>query len=285
MIRPKTRWIQETENSGQEEAAQQLSESLGLPPLMARLLVQRGITNAGQAQSFLYGGEEELHDPFLLKGMEPAVQRIQLAQERGEKVRIYGDYDADGISSTSFMIHLFNKLGLSFDYYIPHRQQEGYGLNTNAIDKAAEAGVALIVTVDTGISAVEQIAYARSLHIDVVVTDHHEPPEVLPDAAAIVNPKQEDCPYPFKGLAGAGVAFKLGQALLGRPPLEWVEITTIGTIADLMPLTGENRYLVRAGLSQMASTTNGGIRALAEVAGIELVNVNSTGCLWHGAAD
>ncbi|MBJ6362961.1 single-stranded-DNA-specific exonuclease RecJ [Paenibacillus sp. GCM10012307] len=276
MIRPKTRWILETDNYELVQSAQHLAAELGLPPLMARLLVQRGVTSLEQAKSFLYGGVEELHDPFLLKGMDAAIKRIRLAQDRGENIRIFGDYDADGISGTSLMIHLFHKLGLNFDYYIPHRQLEGYGLNNQAIEKAAEAGVSLIVTVDTGISAVEQIAYARSLHIDVVVTDHHEPPETLPDAVAIINPKQVDCPYPFKGLAGAGVAFKLGQALLGRPPLEWAEIATIGTIADLMPLTGENRCLVREGLKQMAATSNTGIRALAEVADIELANVNST---------
>ncbi|WP_270164580.1 single-stranded-DNA-specific exonuclease RecJ [Paenibacillus sp. SYP-B4298] len=276
MIRPKTRWVLEAEEEREQALSSQLEQELALPPLVSRLLLRRGIANAEAARAFLHGGEELLHDPYLLKGMAAAVKRIEQARERGERIRIFGDYDADGISSTSLMIHLFHQLGLEFDYYIPHRQLEGYGLNLQAIDRAAEAGVKLIVTVDTGISAVEQIAYASSLHIDVVVTDHHEPPELLPEAAAIVNPKQEDCPYPFKGLAGAGVAFKLGQALLGRPPLEWAEIAALGTIADLMPLVGENRYIVRAGMKQLAQTGNLGLRALAEVAGIELAQMTST---------
>ncbi|GGG19971.1 single-stranded-DNA-specific exonuclease RecJ [Paenibacillus abyssi] len=276
MIHPKTRWMLEEESGQQCEQASALTASLNLPPLVARLLVKRGISDSAAAHAFLYGGDEELHDPFLFKGMKEAVERIRLAEQRGEKIRIYGDYDADGVSSTSFMIRLFTKLGLHFDYYIPHRHLEGYGLNAAAIDKAAAAGVTLIVTVDTGISAVEQIQYARSLHIDVIVTDHHEPPELLPEACAIVNPKQADCPYPYKGLAGAGVAFKLGQALLGKPPFEWADITALGTIADLMPLTGENRYLVKRGLEQMRQTNNVGFQSLAEAAGIELDRVTST---------
>lgn len=276
MIRSKTRWVQDADGKSQQALSRQLEQELALPPLVSRLLLRRGIADVEAARTFLHGGEEQLHDPYLLKGMAAAVKRIELARERGERVRIFGDYDADGISSTSLMIHLFHQLGLEFDYYIPHRQLEGYGLNQRAIDLAAEAGVTLMVTVDTGISAVEQIAYAGSLHIDVVVTDHHEPPELLPEAAAIVNPKQQDCPYPFKGLAGAGVAFKLAQALLGRAPLEWAELAALGTIADLMPLEGENRYIVRAGMAQLARTTNLGLRALAEVAGIELADITST---------
>ncbi|XEC93138.1 single-stranded-DNA-specific exonuclease RecJ [Paenibacillus tarimensis] len=276
MLHPKTRWMLEEENEVQMEQAKMLASELSLPPLVARLLVKRGITETKQARSFLYGGMDELHDPFLLKGMTEAVQRILLAKERGEKVRIYGDYDADGVSSTSFMIRLFTLMGIIFDYYIPHRKLEGYGLNMPAIEQAAKEGVSLLVTVDTGISAARQIEYARSLQIDVIVTDHHEPPETLPDAYAVVNPKQSDCPYPYKGLAGAGVAFKLGQALLGRPPLEWAEITALGTIADLMPLTGENRIIVRHGLEQMRNTVNPGIRALAEVAGIDLAAIVSS---------
>ncbi|MBB3109935.1 single-stranded-DNA-specific exonuclease [Paenibacillus phyllosphaerae] len=276
MIHAKTRWNVTRLGHENEELAAQLSKQLKLPALVARLLVQRGIRSAEEAHLFLNAGEDRLHDPYLLKDMDKAVARIRKAVEHDERVRIYGDYDADGVSSTTLMTYLFRELGLKFDHYIPHRTIEGYGLNDRAIDMAHELGVTLIVTVDTGISAVEQIAYANSLGIDVVVTDHHEPPAILPQALALVNPKQEDCPYPFKGLAGVGVAFKLATAMLERPPIEWTDIYALGTIADLMPLTDENRILVRYGLEQLKRTEKPGFRALADVAGIDLTRVTST---------
>lgn len=276
MLQSKTRWLVAELNPSEADKASLLASQLSLPPLVAKLLVQRGFADVDKARTFLTGGLECLHDPFLLKGMREAVDRIRLAGDRGEYVRIYGDYDADGVSSTTLMIYLFQRLELKFDYYIPHRTLEGYGLNEGAIDKAAEAGVSLIVTVDTGISAAAQIAYANSLGIDVIVTDHHEPPHELPAALALINPKQEDCPYPFKGLAGVGVAFKLASALLGEPPVEWTDVVALGTIADLMPLTDENRVLVRMGLEELRVTGKPGFRALAGVAGIELSAVSAT---------
>lgn len=260
----------------EEQQAERLSAQLNIPPLVAKLLVQRGYKDKEAAEVFLQGGEDRLHDPYLLIGMKEAVDRIRQAADNGEFIRIYGDYDADGVSSTSLLIHVFRELGYTFDYYIPHRALEGYGLNTGAIDLAAADGVRLIVTVDTGISAYEQVEYAKSLGIDIVVTDHHEPPERIPEAVAVVNPKREDCPYPFKGLAGVGVAFKLATALMGRPPMEWTDIVSLGTIADIMPLTDENRVLVRAGLERLQNTGNIGFRALSEACGIELDQVTST---------
>ncbi|MFD2127016.1 single-stranded-DNA-specific exonuclease RecJ [Paenibacillus xanthanilyticus] len=276
LIRSKTRWKLSVLSAEDERQAEALASVLKLPPLVAKLLVQRGAGDEETARTFLYGGEECLHDPFLLKDMDKASARIRQAADHGERVRIYGDYDADGVSSTTLMIYLFRCLGLNFDHYIPHRTLEGYGLNEKAIDAAHEAGVTLIVTVDTGISAVHQIAHANSLGIDVVVTDHHEPPEKLPEAYALVNPKQEDCPYPFKGLAGVGVAFKLAQAVLGRPPMEWTDVVALGTIADLMPLTDENRVLVRHGIDRLRQTDKPGFRALMEVASIDAAQVTST---------
>ncbi|QHW34205.1 single-stranded-DNA-specific exonuclease RecJ [Paenibacillus rhizovicinus] len=270
MLQSKTRWNLASLDVEGEARAAVLARSLSLSPLVARLLVQRGYDRVEEARQFLNGGIECLHDPFLLKDMKTAADRISLARQRGERVRIYGDYDADGVSSTTLMTYLFQRLELNFDHYIPHRTLEGYGLNKKALEAAAEKGVTLIVTVDTGISAVEEIAYAAELGIDVVVTDHHEPPHVLPAAHAIVNPKQEDCGYPFKGLAGVGVAFKLATALLGEPPLEWTDVVALGTIADLMPLTDENRVLVRFGLEQLRQTDKPGFRALAEVGGVDL---------------
>ncbi|CAH1204319.1 hypothetical protein PAECIP111893_02222 [Paenibacillus plantiphilus] len=276
MLQSKTRWqVAELDPTGVERASL-LAKKLSLSPLVAKLLVQRGFHDLDKARLFLTGGIECLHDPFLLKGMHAAVERIQLAKERGEFIRIYGDYDADGVSSTTLMTYLFQRLALTFDYYIPHRTLEGYGLNEGAIDKAAAAGVKLIVTVDTGISAVAQIAYANSLGIDIIVTDHHEPPHELPAALALINPKQEDCPYPFKGLAGVGVAFKLAEAMLGEPPVEWTDVVALGTIADLMPLTDENRVLIRMGLDQLKETDKPGFLALANVAGIELSTISAS---------
>lgn len=277
MIHRKTRWALAEWKESEEGAAKLLCERLSLPPLVARLLVQRGYRDEESARAFLHADAADLHDPYLLSGMEAAVLRIREAAERGEKIRIYGDYDADGVSSTSLLVHVFRGMGLHFDYYIPHRALEGYGLNNDAIALAAGDGVKLIVTVDTGISAYEQVEYAKSLGIDIVVTDHHEPPEKLPDACAVVNPKQEHCRYPFKGLAGVGVAFKLATALLARVPLELTDIVCLGTIADLMPLTGENRILVRYGLERLRKEAGPGFRALAEAAGIELQGIVSTG--------
>ncbi|BBH19292.1 single-stranded-DNA-specific exonuclease RecJ [Paenibacillus baekrokdamisoli] len=276
MIRSKTRWTVASLDAEGEANAASLASALSLSPLVAKLLVQRGFDHVEAAARFLSGGLECLHDPFLLKGMSEAVDRIRLAIDRGERVRIYGDYDADGVSSTTLMTYLFQRLEMSFDSYIPHRTLEGYGLNNKAIELASELGVTLIVTVDTGISAVEQVAYAASLGIDVIVTDHHEPPHDLPAALAIVNPKQEDCPYPFKGLAGVGVAFKLAQALLGEPPIEWTDVVALGTIADLMPLLDENRVLVRLGLEQLRNSEKPGFQALAEIAGVELSTITAT---------
>ncbi|ALS27029.1 single-stranded DNA exonuclease RecJ [Paenibacillus sp. 32O-W] len=275
MIKPKTRWDVGQWTPVQDERAAKLAAALKLPPLVARLLVARGVDEPEAARLFLEAGPEHMHDPYRLKGMEEAVERIRRTTADGGKIRIYGDYDADGVSATSLLIRLFRRLGYDFDYYIPDRLKEGYGLNRPAIDQAAAAGVRLLLTVDTGVSAVDEVAYARELGMEVVVTDHHEPPEVLPEAHALINPKQPGCPYPFKGLAGAGVAFKLAHALTGEPPLELADVAALGTIADLMPLTGENRILVRCGLAQMRGGSVPGLRALAEKANVNLAAVTA----------
>jgi single-stranded-DNA-specific exonuclease len=258
-----------------EQLIAELMEHLKVSRLVAGVLAARGWTSMEQTAAFLQADEEQLLNPFEMKGMAGAVERISRAITEGEHIRVYGDYDADGVTSTAIMIRLFTEMGAVFDTYIPHRSKEGYGLNLAAIDLAVEAGVRLLITVDNGISAVDQIAYASERGIDVVVTDHHEPPEVLPAAIAIVNPKQKDCPYPFKGLSGAGVAFKLAHALLGRPVLEYADLAAIGTIADLMPLTDENRVIARLGLEQMRHRPVPGIRALAKVSGLKLEDLTS----------
>lgn len=274
MLHSKYKWHPHISEA--KEKVHELSEALSLSPLLASLLLNRGINTAEEANLFLKGNMEDLHDPFLLLGMTEAVPRIQKAIEGEEHILIYGDYDADGVSSTSLMILLMRRLGASFDIYIPHRSNEGYGLHNHALDWANQQGVTLLITVDTGISAVDQIAYANSLGMDVIVTDHHEPPAILPDAYALINPKLPGCSYPFKALAGVGVAYKLSQALLGIPPKDWTELVAIGTIADLMPLTGENRILVRDGLQSMRSTSFPGIQALLEVSAVVKETVSST---------
>jgi single-stranded-DNA-specific exonuclease len=273
MLHAKARWnISEAD----AEQVENLAQELRIEPLLARLLIARGMIDKEQANAFLHEGTDWNHDPFLLDGMGEAVKRIRQALDQGEKIRIYGDYDADGVSSTVLMIHLLKQLNATFDYYIPHRVHEGYGLNNMALDLAVEQGVQLIITVDTGISAVEEIAYAKKLGLDMIVTDHHEPPDLLPQACTIINPKKPGCPYPFKQLAGVGVALKLAQALLGRWPEELLEFAAIGTVADLMPLLDENRMIVKQGLKRMQLSSNAGLRALFDVAGVNMKDVNAT---------
>jgi len=265
VLASKTRWIVQQID---EAEAERLAEQCGIHPLVARLLLIRGCSEPEQVERFLHAGEDALHDPLLLDGMENAVTAIREAIRTGKRIRIYGDYDADGISSTSLMIWLMRELGANYDYYIPHRVQEGYGLNIPALDRAKEEGVDMIITVDTGISAYEEAKHAAELGIDLIITDHHEPPERLPSALAVINPKKPGCPYPFKQLAGVGVAFKLAQALLERVPDRLAELAALGTIADLMPLVDENRTLVKMGLKRMQRTSYVGLSALFHTSGL-----------------
>ncbi|OIJ21966.1 single-stranded-DNA-specific exonuclease RecJ [Anaerobacillus alkalidiazotrophicus] len=266
MLKSKKRWRLEGKD---QSLAQQFVAELKVSPLVANLLINRGITTVEEANNFLYIEKTQFHDPFLLKGMRQAVERIQTAIHQGEKILIFGDYDADGVSSTAVMIHALKQLGANVDFYIPNRFTEGYGPNEPALRKAKEAGFSLVVTVDTGISAVHEASVAKEIGLDFVITDHHEPPPVLPDAYSIVNPKQEDCLYPFKGLAGVGVAFKLAQALLDDVPEHLLDIAVIGTIADLVPLVDENRLIAKKGIKALEKTKRPGLRALKRLTGIE----------------
>ncbi|NEW04535.1 single-stranded-DNA-specific exonuclease RecJ [Paenibacillus sp. SYP-B3998] len=273
MLSAKARW---SIGSADEALVETFVSELQIDPLVAKMLVLRHLGTVHEAEQFLHGGLENFHDPFLLDGMLPAVERIKKALERNEHIRVYGDYDADGVSSTSLMAHLLQGLGARFDTYIPHRIREGYGLNRSAIALAKEQGVSLLITVDTGISAVGEVQYIQELGMDVIVTDHHEPPETLPDALSIINPKKPGCPYPYKQLAGVGVAFKLAHALLGRIPEELLEFAALGTVADLMPLTGENRLIVKMGLVRMQASAYPGFRSLIGVSGIERKEVTAS---------
>ncbi|EOS58257.1 single-stranded-DNA-specific exonuclease RecJ [Paenibacillus barengoltzii] len=274
MLHAKYRWTQLPHD---EEAASRLAGQLNISPLLASLLVKREMESPEKAELFLRGTLADQHDPMLLSGMKDAVPRIRLAVENGERILIYGDYDADGVSSTTLMIYLMRHLGATYDFYIPHRTKEGYGLHIPVLEHYHKKGFTLIVTVDTGISAVEQVAYANSVGMDVIVTDHHEPPAVLPEAYALINPKLPYCTYPFKGLAGVGVAYKLAQALLGKDtPVAWTELAALGTIADLMPLTGENRMIVKSGLASMERSAFPGMTALLGTSGWSSGEVTST---------
>ncbi|MCG7318155.1 single-stranded-DNA-specific exonuclease RecJ [Brevibacillus laterosporus] len=266
MLQAKSRW----QLTPYDEAiSAEIAQACGISPLLARLLVQRGMDTSQKARDFLHVSPEQLHDPFLLDGMDKSVHRIQQAIERQEPICIYGDYDADGVSSTALMVHLLRKLGATFDYYIPNRFKEGYGLNQTALSYIYDSGFRLVVTVDTGISAVEQVAHGNQLGLDIIVTDHHEPPELLPDAFAVMNPKKPGCSYPFDMLAGVGVAFKLAHALLKEPPMDLIDLAAIGTIADLVPLVDENRVLASLGLQRLNRTHNVGIQALLDVCGLQ----------------
>ncbi|WP_017728621.1 single-stranded-DNA-specific exonuclease RecJ [Halalkalibacterium ligniniphilum] len=264
MLKPRTRWkVQQQE----DEKVQAFVEHLQIQPLIAKLLLNRGIETIEEAKRFLHKEKLDYYDPFLLDGMEKAVKRIQEAITNGERLLVFGDYDADGVSSTSVMVYTLRELGAIFDYYIPNRFTEGYGPNESALRWAKTEGYSLVVTVDTGIAAVHEAEVAKEIGLDFIVTDHHEAPPVLPDAYSIINPKKPGCTYPFKGLAGVGVAFKVAHALLGRVPHELLDLVVIGTIADLVPLVDENRLLAKQGLAALQASSKPGIRALKKVCG------------------
>lgn len=267
MLKPKSRWSVQQHKS--EDDVKELCSELKISPLVASLLVRRGFNTASLAKKFLYEHEEQCHDPYLLTGMDIAVNRIHQAIENQEPILIFGDYDADGVTSTSVMMLTLKELGAIVDFYIPNRFTEGYGPNEPAFRHAHESGVKLIITVDTGISAVHEASVLKNLGVDLIITDHHEPGPILPEALAIIHPKLPGSNYPFKELAGVGVAFKLSQALLGQLPEHLLEFVAIGTIADLVPLVDENRYLVKRGLKKIRSSSRSGIKALCKQAGIE----------------
>jgi single-stranded-DNA-specific exonuclease len=250
------------------EMVNTLIKELNITPLVASLLVNRGIVRTEDAQNFLFG-TDEFHDPYLLKDMEIAVERIRTAIHKQEPILIYGDYDADGVSSTTVMMKTLTDLGANVDYYIPNRFTEGYGPNEAAFRQAYEKGIKLIITVDTGISALKEADIAKELGVDLIITDHHEPGPQLPNCLAIIHPKLEDSPYPFKELAGVGVAFKLAHALYEQVPEHLLEIAVIGTIADLVPLKDENRAIAKAGIQKLSYTNNMGLKALFKVCGID----------------
>ncbi|MCP5467988.1 MAG: single-stranded-DNA-specific exonuclease RecJ [Deltaproteobacteria bacterium] len=271
------RWVLPSTNS---ELIQSIAEEQQCSPLIAQVLYNRQLHHKEDITFFLHANLQDLPDPYLLKDMDLAVRRIIQAIEKGEKITIYGDYDVDGSTSTAMMVDFFKSLNAQIDYYIPHRLKEGYGLNKQAIQQLKKQGTQVIITVDNGISSVEEASLIHDLDMDLIITDHHEPPPQLPIATAILNPKQKDDSFPGKELAGVGVAFYLMIALRKayrekglfknqEPNLrQALDLVAVGTIADLAPLTGINRILVREGLKVLSCTQKIGLRALMKVSDV-----------------
>lgn len=256
-----------------------LATALGIQPLTASVLCSRGFQDPDSARRFLAPSLEHLHDPHGLTGMPEAVTRLRGAIAAHEKILIYGDYDVDGALSVVMLKKGIELAGGQADFHVPHRLKDGYGMRSEVIERAAATGVKLIVSVDTGIRASEVVSAARDRAIDVIITDHHLPDTELPPALAVINPNRRDCAYPDKNLCGAGVAFKLVQALLAtvgwpdeklaRVLKSFLKLVAVATVADVVPLTGENRIIVKHGLEGLSRVHNPGLQALLEVSGLD----------------
>ncbi len=263
-----------------ETKVKEIAEQFQLPTLVANILVNRNITQKDKIEVFLNPNRNDFYSPYLLNDMEKAVNRIQKAIQEHEKVVIYGDYDVDGITSITVLKRFLAEQQLQADYYVPDRLEEGYGLNKKAMEHLAKKGYQLMITVDCGITAMEEVDYATELGMETIVTDHHEPLDTIPKALAVVNPKRKDSTYPFQGLAGVGVVFKLIQAIsekLGLPEkayLKYLDLVCIGTISDIVPLIDENRVITKLGLKLVAVTKNIGLREL--IKSIKLKKIDST---------
>lgn len=276
----RSKWEIKTQD---ESVVRLLCDSLHIDPVCACLLINRGYTDPESAGGFMGKSDAFLYDPYMLADMDKAVARIKRALDLQEKITIYGDYDVDGVTSVSILYMYLRDHGADVDYYIPTRENEGYGLNTSAFDSIKESGTRLIITVDTGITAIDEIRYANDIGMDVLVTDHHQCRPELPEAVAVVNPRRPDCGYPFKELSGVGVVFKVLCALeldlvnggtyniytIKDMCKRYIDLVTIGTVADVMPLVGENRVIVSLGLSMLAHTRQIGVSALFRAAGVD----------------
>jgi len=257
-----------------ELSVQRLTDSLNISPILARLLVLRDIKTFNQARQFFRPSIETLYDPFLMDQMESATTRVITALTENEKICIYGDYDVDGTCATALLYLFLKELEANVEFYIPRRLEEGYGLSTAAIDAVKEKGTQLMIAVDCGITAIEETDYANQLGIDVIICDHHQPKDELPNAFAVLDPLKPACNYPFKYLSGAGVAFKLAQGLCERIgkrglPLKYLDLVALAGAADIVPLIDENRILVNEGLNQVNSNPRPGIEALIEMSRLQ----------------
>jgi single-stranded-DNA-specific exonuclease len=257
-----------------QEKVNSLQQSLKIHPAICKILVQRDIETFDKAKDFYRPQLTDLHDPWLMKDMDKAVDRIVTAIENHEKILVYGDYDVDGTTSVACMYQFLRKLTIDLDFYIPHRYREGYGISKAGVDFARDHGFTLIISLDCGIKSVDLIAYAKDLGIDFIVCDHHLPDTELPPAVAILNAKQKDCNYPFKELCGCGVGFKLITAitdklnLMERAPFEYIDLVATAIAADIVPMTGENRVLAYYGLKKANEDPNKGIKALSFLSGL-----------------
>ncbi len=277
-------------NSDADAMIKEITQSLNVSEVTARLIYNRGFDDVSTAKSFMQPSEDILHSPFEMKDMDRATARVLRAVENGEKITVYGDYDVDGVTSVTLLYLYLKSLGAHVDYYIPLRAKEGYGVSASAIDTINDRGTKLIITVDTGITANNEVEYAKALGIDTVVTDHHECHGALPNACAVVNPHRPDCTYPFCELAGVGVVFKLvcGLEISRNPDLSekecvraicnrYIDLVAIGTVADVMPLIDENRVIVRLGIVSIENDTRTGLAALIEAANNASITRPATG--------
>ena len=264
-----------------EEKIEEVSKKYGINKLLATILVNRNITEEEQIKVFLNPTRKDFHDPFLMPDMDIAVDRIIKAIENKEKTIIYGDYDVDGITSITVLKNFLQDRGLKVDTYIPNRLEEGYGLNNNAIEKIAAQDYKLMITVDCGISAIEEIEYTIKLGMETRITDHHEPGDTIPNALAVVDAKRKDNQYPFRELAGVGVVFKLIQAigmklnLEEKEYLKYLDIVCVGTISDIVPLVDENRVIAKLGLKLVEQTKNLGLRSIILSSGYQKIDSNT----------
>ena len=268
------KWNYEPPTPEQQQAARELAEKIGMSPILASLLIQRGTKTESAAKRFFRPMLNELIDPFLMNDMDVAVDRLNDAMGRKERIMVYGDYDVDGCTAVALVYKFLQQFYSNIDYYIPNREEEGYGVSHKGIEFAAETGVKLIIVLDCGIKAVEEIAYAKSLGVDFIICDHHVPDEVLPEAVAILNPKREDSTYPFKHLCGCGVGFKFMQAFAKNNGIPFsrliplLDFCAVSIAADLVPVEGENRILAFHGLKQLNQSPCIGLQAIIDICGL-----------------
>lgn len=268
-------WIYSELTDEQNEIKNKLANELSISPVLAKLLVQRGIVTFDDARSFFRPDLNDLHDPFLMKDMDKAVERLTKAMQRNEKILIYGDYDVDGTTSVSLVYRFLVKFYSNLDFYIPDRYNEGYGISIKGIDFAAQNNFKLIIALDCGIKAVEKIKYAKTLGVDFIICDHHNPDDELPPAVAVLDSKRADCNYPYKHLSGCGVGFKLMQAFAMENNIRFEELiplldlVALSIASDIVPITGENRILAFYGLKQINSNPSTGVKAIIEVCGLK----------------
>lgn len=268
------RWNYQPPTQEQREVAKSLAKEIGISPILCRLLQERGITSAAEAKRFFRPQLNELHDPFLMNDMNIAVERLNQAMGRKERILIYGDYDVDGTTAVALVYKFLQQFYSNIDYYIPDRYNEGYGVSKQGIDYAYETDVKLVIVLDCGIKAVEEISYAKEKGIDFIICDHHVPDEVLPPAIAILNPKRKDSTYPYDHLSGCGVGFKLMQAFAQNNGIELHQLTplldlvAVSIASDIVPIMGENRILAFHGLRQLNSNPSVGLKAIIDVCGL-----------------